>query len=235
MNRVILISCLVIGMMASAQTNQIITRKLQLNNVPVSLNDGDKILVRGEADKVVKEIPRSSVAGISEAPIDGQNYVRNNGSWLVAPSGSNSLDLQAVVNNGNSVAVNRLTDNSYFDFSTSGVVGDNKRIKAGYDGLWIGSGYNNNSERFTNFTKYSITFGNGMDSIILGADVLNIAGGGIRYVTIPATSGKVVLVNTKAPVSPTDIGIVGEIRVSENYVYYCIAPNQWVRNTVSTW
>ena len=50
---------LAIGMMAHAQ-NQIITKKLQLNNVPAGANT-DKVLVRGGTDKVVKEVLRSTL------------------------------------------------------------------------------------------------------------------------------------------------------------------------------
>lgn len=42
-------------------------------------------------------------------------------------------------------------------------------------------------------------------------------------------------INTNAPRSPADSGIVGEIRVTPAYIYSCIAPNTWVRTIVETW
>lgn len=42
-------------------------------------------------------------------------------------------------------------------------------------------------------------------------------------------------INTNAPLAPGDFGIVGEIRVTDAYVYTCIATNYWVRTIVETW
>jgi hypothetical protein len=66
---------------------QVINKELQLNTVNLgSLND--YLLVRG-LDKKVKTIPISSIQGgsqgISEAPLNGINYVRKNASWQPLP------------------------------------------------------------------------------------------------------------------------------------------------------
>ena len=45
-------------------------------------------------------------------------------------------------------------------------------------------------------------------------------------------SGKLPVINTKPPTSSTDTGVYGEIRVTSTYIYFCIAPNSWVRYAV---
>jgi hypothetical protein len=37
------------------------------------------------------------------------------------------------------------------------------------------------------------------------------------------------------PSSSTDVGIPGEIRITPDYIYACIAPNTWVRTTTTAW
>lgn len=48
-------------------------------------------------------------------------------------------------------------------------------------------------------------------------------------------SGKIPSLNTIAPLSSTDNGVVGEIRVTSNYLYVCVATNTWVRTILNTW
>ena len=38
-----------------------------------------------------------------------------------------------------------------------------------------------------------------------------------------------------APSSETDTGTAGEIRIDANYIYFCVATNQWKRTPLSTW
>ena len=38
-----------------------------------------------------------------------------------------------------------------------------------------------------------------------------------------------------APISATDSGTTGEIRITSTYVYYCIDTNVWVRSALTTW
>lgn len=40
---------------------------------------------------------------------------------------------------------------------------------------------------------------------------------------------------TTPPLSATDTGKVGEIRVTPTFIYYCVAVNIWVRMAVTTW
>jgi hypothetical protein len=49
-----------------------------------------------------------------------------------------------------------------------------------------------------------------------------------------ASQYKLSSLNT-APASSTDTGTTGEIRITSNYIYVCVATNSWVRATLSTW
>jgi len=42
-------------------------------------------------------------------------------------------------------------------------------------------------------------------------------------------------IGTTAPLSATDTGTVGEIRVTATYIYTCVATDTWVRAAVATW
>ncbi len=82
---------LAIGMIACAQTNNVITKKLQLNNVPNG-SAADKHLVIG-SDKVVKQVADNSVKTVNGiTPINGN---------VTIESGSSSIpNLQQVLNQG---------------------------------------------------------------------------------------------------------------------------------------
>lgn len=91
---------LVIGMMALAQTPQVITKKLQLNNVPVGAAT-DKVLVRG-TDKIVKEVLATSLISPSVPQINsdwnatfGVSKILNRPNILTSPNftilGENAL------------------------------------------------------------------------------------------------------------------------------------------------
>jgi hypothetical protein len=51
---------------------------------------------------------------------------------------------------------------------------------------------------------------------------------------VNATQYKLNAFNT-APVSATDVGNVGEIRIDSNYIYICITSGTWKRVAISTW
>ncbi len=42
-------------------------------------------------------------------------------------------------------------------------------------------------------------------------------------------------IKTIAPASSTDIGIPGEVRLTQNYIYSCISTNYWIRTPVNAW
>lgn len=49
---------------------------------------------------------------------------------------------------------------------------------------------------------------------------------------ITSKDGKLPVINTTPPASSTASGKYGEIRVTSTYIYFCIAPNSWVRYAV---
>jgi hypothetical protein len=56
-----------------------------------------------------------------------------------------------------------------------------------------------------------------------------------RTFGFPDAAGTLAVVGTTAPSSASDIGAVGEIRVTSTYVYVCIATDTWVRAPFATW
>ncbi|MDO9374550.1 MAG: hypothetical protein Q7T76_09035, partial [Ferruginibacter sp.] len=52
--------------------------------------------------------------------------------------------------------------------------------------------------------------------------------------TVKSTQFKLSALNT-APASATATGTTGEIRITADYVYVCVATNTWVRNALTTW
>jgi hypothetical protein len=38
-----------------------------------------------------------------------------------------------------------------------------------------------------------------------------------------------------APTSPTDTGIAGDLRVDSNYLYVCVAADEWLRINIAAW
>lgn len=82
----------------------------------------------------------------------------------------------------------------------------------------------------------SIAIGNGAfttknNQVVLGADTIveTILQGAVNFQSINLTG-----LNT-APLSATDTGNEGEIRVTVDYIYVCKLPNTWVRTPLSTW
>lgn len=51
---------------------------------------------------------------------------------------------------------------------------------------------------------------------------------------ITSTQYKLAALNT-APVSAVDTGVLGEIRVTADYIYVCTATNTWKRVELTTW
>ena len=66
---------------------------------------------------------------------------------------------------------------------------------------------------------------NGAKSAVVRNDGFELAAGG-KY--------SLNQLNT-APSSATDTGRLGEIRYTADYIYVCVATNQWKRVALSTW
>lgn len=66
-------------------------------------------------------------------------------------------------------------------------------------------------------------------------DNLLISGGNATFSgTVTATDYKLSALNT-APISASATGILGEIRITTDYIYVCIATDTWVRSALITW
>ena len=57
---------------------------------------------------------------------------------------------------------------------------------------------------------------------------------GLKVGTATATQYRLSALNT-APSSATDTGALGEVRITADYIYVCIATNTWVRAALATW
>ena len=106
-------------------------------------------------------------------------------------------------------------------------------IMDGYRGyLKVHDGGFSTSENSTRVTNNSVIFKNsGFEATLTKPASLTATGSW----TLPNKYGTVGVVNTTAPSSSTDTGVVGEIRVTSTYIYVCTAPNTWVRAALATW
>jgi len=52
---------------------------------------------------------------------------------------------------------------------------------------------------------------------------------------IQSQIGTSATIGTASPSSSSDVGEVGEIRITNNYIYFCINTNTWVRASVGSW
>ena len=77
----------------------------------------------------------------------------------------------------------------------------------------------------TTASAYGLDYGN---SFVPGVGSINTTG------SIKAVQYKLSTLNT-APLSATDIGLLGEIRVTAGFIYICTATNTWVRAALSSW
>jgi len=54
--------------------------------------------------------------------------------------------------------------------------------------------------------------------------------------TSNVTVSKLYFANTtNAPANSTSTGVLGEVRVDNNYIYVCTSTNNWKRSSISTW
>ena len=124
--------------------------------------------------------------------------------------GSNAL-LSSTSNNNVAIGLNALQNN------TSG-------------GSNIGIGQGTSTLSITNTNSIVIgngTVGLGSNTTVIGTPTTSVTGlyGNIRLVTGMAT----------APASSTATGTLGDIRVTDGFIYICTATNTWVRTQLTTW
>lgn len=219
MKKVIILCFLAIGMMAEAQTQpQLISRKLQLTNVP-SGTSTDKILVRGATDKIVKEVTQASVMGVEEAPIDGNSYLRTNGTWTVFSGGNSTL--QNVLNSGNTALNTSISLENGGNYQNPSSWSFTRLLSSG--GIILQSLGSTSPTNINN----DITLINNVGSTYISTD-----GGALLKLRNGGASGS-------AP-TPTSWGLRGEIRIVGGYVYFCTDTNTsnstatWVRSPIQT-
>jgi len=174
---------------------------------------------------------------LSDAPIDGNTYNRKDGAWELASGGGTP---------------------SLFDvLGVGGFINDFKEISFGDDTTFA------SSIAGARINRFGVSAQNGVDTNDFGEISLRSSPGltepYLKYVAInggtastvrvyvhnvtAATtnlelvgkSGSIPSLNTTAPSSATDTGIIGEIRVTSTFVYMCIATNTWVRAAMTTW
>jgi hypothetical protein len=210
MKRILSLCLLAIGMIAGAQTNQVITKKLQLNTVPNGLST-DKVLVRG-ADKIVKEVSQASLMGVQEAPIDGNSYLRTNATWTVFSGGNTPL--QNVLNSGNTALNTSISLENGGNYQNPTSWSFTRLLSSG--GIILQSLGSTSPTNINN----DITLINNVGSTYISPD-----GGALLKLRNGGASGY-------AP-TPTSWGLRGEIRIVGGYVYFCTDTN--VSNSTATW
>lgn len=165
-----------------------------------------------------------------------------------------------VINGGFNNTVNAINATiSGGDYNTANGVGSTvsggSHNTAQSYGEWVGGTYG------TNYTPSSTTsfiatdrifnVGNGT-SEINRKDALTILKNGLA--TLPSVTNTLITegspkavvtkeyvlatytkIKTNAPVSSTDDGVPGEVRLTQFYIYSCISTNYWIRTPVSTW
>jgi hypothetical protein len=82
----------------------------------------------------------------------------------------------------------------------------------------------------------NIILANGTGAIKAQHDGTNwtLTGGVTTTGSVTATQYRLSALNT-APASATDTGTTGEIRITNNYIYVCVATNTWVRAALTSW
>lgn len=238
MKRIFLFFAMMLTLTAISQTQNLTGTKtftsppkfknLQNNNA------NTKVLTVNSTD--VLQWKDANTIGVSEAPINGSNYVRNNGAWVV--NTSTTPTLQSILNNSGvfeSFTDGTNSENKGLDFQYDGLTTNYRSRLTAYDGLLIGNiGGGKSNVRIQN-NLISIYGGTGTNGIFLRSS--SNYRDFVTNLYAPPTSGILVAVteNNTEPSTPNTLGKIGEIRVTSNYIYVCIANNTWVRSAASSW
>ncbi|GEJ31733.1 TPA: hypothetical protein ACT5CK_000874 [Flavobacterium psychrophilum] len=208
MKRILLIFALTISLVASSQTQNFTGVKTFIS--PPKF----KNLIQNDLNTKILTLSASDVL-----------------QWKNASSLGSTPNIESVLTAGNVTTKSIVFDNA----------GSNTRIGGGFISI-----ANANDDPACYLDNSSIWFRKGGLSNILRArdvecpesDVYlpNKPGNlGVSVNNIPFdASGNVNLITTTAPLHATDTGRVGEIRVTPQYLYVCIATNVWVRVAVSS-
>ncbi len=154
MKKVFMLCFALLALSMFAQPTQTITKQLKLTTVPLGIGSED-VLVRG-INQIVKRVPISNFSSIPDAPIDGQNYLRNNANWVVS-SGNSSLNLDQVVTAGNQISTTTPFLPSIIIQDTSPSVSVSKTTVSAYGLECSATGYSDKST----FSRTGIAWTNG--------------------------------------------------------------------------
>lgn len=156
----------------------------------------------------------------------GESATVSSGSNNTA-SGNKSAVSSGVGNTASSYGewIGGLFSTAYKPFSTTGFKSTDRLFNIGN-----GSSILSRSDAFT-ITK------NGLAILPSVTNSLITDGSSKTIVTKEYINEKVLQFKTTAPASANDSGIVGQIRMTTNFIYICIAANTWVRkaNSSTTW
>jgi hypothetical protein len=110
----------------------------------------------------------------------------------------------------------------YVPLSTTGFEGDDRLLNIG-----SGSNYENRSDAFT-ITK------NGLAVLPSVTNTLIDEGSNKSIITKEYINENVLQFKTTAIASANESGVIGQIRLTTDFIYICVAPNTWVRKANST-
>lgn len=175
-------------------------------------------------------------------------FSNTQGKWNTA-NGSYSLYLNTTGNFNTAVGYYSLLTNSTGEKNTAVGAGALAGNTIGANNVGIGLeagqfssvGVNNSGTNSIFIGTSSKALNNGeTNQIVIGSTA---TGGGSNTVTIGNTSIVRTVISgviqkralDTDPISATATGTVGEIRFTATHVYWCIAPNTWIRAAGSTW
>lgn len=198
---------------------------------------------------VVGNIKATGNISTSMAPTAGDNLANKtyvdgkvtqtitNGVTLTAPSEDATFDALAL--KANLSGVNTFTGTQTFSVPfaiTGGVSGD----------LLTGTGASTNGNNFVRSRQISgtpsstaqvgtgTTFNNAALQLQAQVNLKAPTDNTVLTGTTTAAQYKLSALNT-APSSASDTGVTGEIRITTDYIYVCIATNTWVRAALNSW
>jgi len=217
------------------------------NSLVITYNTGDdrKLSIETGASDPIDVIKYDSydlyLGNTNANPVTGDIHIQGNGTDAIRINNNNEIALNSliapvtgydlVVQDGGNYL--RKVPASALGFATMGVSNSGNftvdgYLKAGQASLDYNSGTNtvtlqNGSAGAINLNGYTVTASYNLE-----------ASNQITAPEIKANKFTLSAIQT-APSSATDSGNAGEIRVASDYIYVCIATNQWVRTALTTW
>lgn len=217
-----------------AETNQLIIKKdSALFNVPVRSTSNASLASLTVTSLTANRIPFITTGG---SMVTSTNFTFDSTTKSIALIGAGSTnnvrfslknttasgDAQlAVVNDANSIGLMFLTGSTYSPY---------KPIGANSLGFYKTGSSGNIA--ILNDANGDITLTTNGNSTAQWT--LNSSGNVVQTGTNTATQYRLSALNT-APASASATGTTGEVRITSDYIYVCIATNTWVRAALATW